>query len=177
MSVSLDPIVAGKLKHFGRRRLRLIIARGLCAGLVTFLLCMAVVAAIDKTCAALQTAVADADTQIKTKAWNDKKISAHHAIIPTRKSMDGSRLSGTEANIYELIARQYLAQFYPPFEYLDKQIDTEVCGGLFIARQKDILAQGWKVLFPTAKSAKTKTFDNSGNTGEKAETDSEGFLS
>ncbi|MGB1255118.1 MAG: DNA topoisomerase III [Thiolinea sp.] len=133
----------------------------------------AVVTAIAKTCEALQTAVSDADTTIKTKAWNDKKVSAHHAIIPTRKAMEGNRLSATEANIYELVARQYLAQFYPPFEYLDKQIDTEVAGGLFIARQKDILAQGWKVLFPTAKSAQTKAAAN--KTEDKAETDNEGF--
>ena len=47
MSITLDPIVSGKLRHFARRRLWLIVARGLCAGVVTFLLCMAIVAAID----------------------------------------------------------------------------------------------------------------------------------
>lgn len=47
MSVSLDPIVAKKLQQFKRRRRTLIFARGLCAGIVTFLLCMAIVAAID----------------------------------------------------------------------------------------------------------------------------------
>lgn len=47
MSIALDPIVANKLSHFARRRMWLIIARGLCAGIVTFLLCIAIVAAID----------------------------------------------------------------------------------------------------------------------------------
>ncbi len=47
MSVSLDPIVANKLEQFARRRLCLIVARGLCAGLVTFLICLAIVASID----------------------------------------------------------------------------------------------------------------------------------
>ena len=47
MSVSLDPIIAAKLRHFGRRRLRLIIARGFCAGIVSLLLCVALVALID----------------------------------------------------------------------------------------------------------------------------------
>ena len=46
-SARLDPVVAGKLKHFGRRRLGLIVARGICAGIITLLLCMALVAAID----------------------------------------------------------------------------------------------------------------------------------
>ncbi|MEZ5536366.1 MAG: DNA topoisomerase III [Thiolinea sp.] len=120
--------------------------------------------AVANTCAALTKAVAEADLSLKTKAWNDSKVSAHHAIIPTAKAMSGDRLSREEANIYELIARQYLIQFYPPFEYLDKQIDTEVAGGLFIAWQKDVLAQGWKVLFPQPKS---KVADS--------ETDAEGF--
>jgi DNA topoisomerase-3 len=47
-----------------------------------------------------------------------------------------------------------VAQFYPEFEYLDKQIDTEIAGGLFISKQKDILNNGWKNLFP--QSNKTK---------------------
>lgn len=47
MSISLDPVVAKKLRQFGRRRLWLIVARGICAGIVTFLLCVAAVAAID----------------------------------------------------------------------------------------------------------------------------------
>ncbi|MEJ7592523.1 MAG: hypothetical protein WKF77_13305 [Planctomycetaceae bacterium] len=47
MSITLDPIVSSKLRHFARRRLWLIVARGLCAGVVTFLLCLAIVAAID----------------------------------------------------------------------------------------------------------------------------------
>ncbi len=109
--------------------------------------------AISKTCSKLNDAVKQANLKLKSKAWNDSKVSAHHAIIPTMKSMDGGRLSRDESNVYELIARQYLIQFYPPFEYADKSIESEVSGGLFIAKQKDVLAQGWKVLFPQKKSA------------------------
>ena len=43
----LDPTVVRKLRHFGRRRFHLLLLRGLCAGIVTFLLCMAAVALID----------------------------------------------------------------------------------------------------------------------------------
>ncbi|PIE00232.1 MAG: DNA topoisomerase III [Thiothrix nivea] len=107
--------------------------------------------AVAQTCKRLKAAVDEADLTLKTRAWNDSKVGAHHAIIPTAKATDGSRLSRPEADIYELVARQYLMQFYPPFEYLDKQIDTEVAGGLFIARQKDVLAQGWKQLLPPPK--------------------------
>ncbi len=110
--------------------------------------------AIAKTRAELKTVVADADFSIKSKAWNDSKVSAHHAIIPTLKVADGQRLTANEANIYGLVSKQYLAQFYPHYEYVDKQIDTEVAGGLFIARQTDPLVQGWKlVLFPKQVAA------------------------
>ncbi|MCA9146228.1 MAG: hypothetical protein KDB05_25745, partial [Planctomycetales bacterium] len=47
MSTALDPTVANKLRHFGRRRFQLLVMRGICAAVVTFLLCMAIVAVID----------------------------------------------------------------------------------------------------------------------------------
>ncbi len=112
-----------------------------------------VVGAIRNSCSALSNAANNANLCLKSKAWNDSKVSAHHAIIPTSKSTDLSRLSTAENNIYELVARQYLIQFYPPFEYVDKQIDTEVSGGLFIAKQKDVVSQGWKSLFPSKQSS------------------------
>ncbi|MFT7111315.1 MAG: DNA topoisomerase-3 [Psychrobacter glaciei] len=106
-----------------------------------------VMQSISNTCPALISAVAHADLTIKSKAWNDSKVSAHHAIIPTSRSMEASRLSKDELNIYELVARQYIIQFYPAFEYAEKQIDSTLCGGLFVARQKQVLSEGWKSLF------------------------------
>ena len=46
-TTTLDPTVVGKLQRFGRRRFRMLVARGICAALVTFLLCIAFVALID----------------------------------------------------------------------------------------------------------------------------------
>lgn len=108
--------------------------------------------AVSKTCAVLSEAVSNADLSLKSKAWNDAKVGAHHAIIPTSRGLDGSRLSADELKIYELVARQYLMQFYPAFQYQEKQIDTEVAGGAFISRQKEVVSKGWKALFPDKKS-------------------------
>ena len=108
--------------------------------------------AIGKTVPALTTAISAADLALKSQAWNDAEISAHHAIIPTATSMDAARLSHDERQIYELIARQYLMQFYPPFVYAEHQIDVEIAGGQFIARQKTLLAPGWKALLAHEKS-------------------------
>ncbi|GAA3550822.1 DNA topoisomerase III [Zobellella aerophila] len=107
----------------------------------------AVTAAIARLCPALAPAVAAADLGLRGKAWNDKKVEAHHAIIPTGKKTEGGRLSATELNIYQLIARQYLAQFYPAWEYDDKQVDIAIAGGLFIARARQQVGKGWKQLF------------------------------
>ena len=109
--------------------------------------------AIQKTASSLAGATANADLTLKSKAWNDSKVSAHHAIIPTSRAMDSTRLTSDEQHIYELIARQYLMQFYPPFEYAEHQIDSEVEGGLFIAKQKSVISDGWKALMPKSKSA------------------------
>ena len=111
----------------------------------------AVTTAIAKTATDLATAVSQADLTLKSKAWNDSEVGAHHAIIPTSTSMAASRLSHEELKVYQLIARQYLMQFYPPFLYSEHQIDCELAGGLFIARQKSVIAQGWKALLTTER--------------------------
>ncbi|HKM38038.1 MAG TPA: DNA topoisomerase III [Thiopseudomonas sp.] len=108
--------------------------------------------AISKTSSALGKAVSQADLSLRSKAWDDSKVSAHHAIIPTSRGFDSSRISADEQKIYELVARQYLMQFYPAFQYQEKQIDTEVGGGLFIGKQKEVVHPGWKALFPERKA-------------------------
>ena len=106
--------------------------------------------------------VSHADLSLKSRVWNDKKVGAHHAIIPTSKKKPTGILSSAELNIYELVARQYIAQFYPAFEYSDKQIDTEIASGLFISKQKDVLKDGWKALFPApSKNKETSEFSSS----------------
>ena len=97
----------------------------------------------------LKSKLSGADFSRKGRAWNNSKVSAHHAIVPTMKK-SASGLSRQELQIYELVARQYIAQFYPDFEYSEKQIETEIAGGLFISHQKDTLKEGWKILFQSA---------------------------
>ncbi|MFP2768624.1 DNA topoisomerase III [Oceanisphaera sp. KMM 10153] len=107
----------------------------------------AVTGALARTSPELAPAVAEANLSLRSKAWNDKKVEAHHAIIPTARAMDGGKLSGAEQNVYQLIARQYLAQFYPPWEYEDKQLDVDIAGGRFVSRARQQIRPGWKALF------------------------------
>ncbi|MBE6035569.1 MAG: type IA DNA topoisomerase [Clostridiales bacterium] len=53
------------------------------------------------------------DSSIKSRAFNDANITAHFAIIPTETDVDVAKLSTEQKNVYELICRQYLAQFMP----------------------------------------------------------------
>ncbi len=55
----------------------------------------------------------EVDTGLKSKAFNNKNVSAHHGIIPTVNNVDTSKLTRDELNIYTLIAKRYLIQFLP----------------------------------------------------------------
>ena len=114
-----------------------------------------VIDAVAANCRALEEASQNADPSLKSGAWNDSKVDAHHAIIPTARKMDTSNLSHAERNVYELVARQYLAQFYPAHEYTDSQIDLEIVRSRFIAKDRVTVKPGWKVLFPARPGADT----------------------
>ncbi|MBF0368980.1 MAG: DNA topoisomerase 3 [Magnetococcales bacterium] len=85
-----------------------------------------------------------ANPQIRSKAWNDKKVTAHHAIIPTAAKVNVERLSREESFIYDLIRRHYLAQFFSPHEYDATVIDTLVNSESFRASGRVEQAPGWK---------------------------------
>ncbi|WP_085442537.1 DNA topoisomerase III [Magnetofaba australis] len=88
--------------------------------------------------------VQNANPKLRSKAWNDKKITAHHAIIPTAAKVKIESLSREESLLYDLIRRHYLAQFFPPFEYDATIIDTLVCEEAFRATGRVEKAPGWK---------------------------------
>lgn len=102
--------------------------------------------AVARTQPDLAAAVQNADLSLKSKAWNDKKVEAHHAIIPTSKAASAERLSRAELQVYSQIARHYLMQFYPPCRYADRRVEVEIAGGLFVAKVRQILDPGWKAL-------------------------------
>jgi len=100
--------------------------------------------------------VAGADASRNARVFNEKKVEAHHAIIPTKMIADLSTLSDVEYNIYDAVRRFYLAQFYTPFEYEATRIVAESCGHQFSAKGKVPLKQGWKVIFATAEEVNPK---------------------
>lgn len=91
--------------------------------------------------------VDNADTSIKSRTWNDKKVSAHHGIIPTMHKGDLGKLNEQERNIYSLVVRAYLAQFYPLHEFMSTNVTVDVRGEVFIASGKVITKSGWKDVY------------------------------
>lgn len=106
----------------------------------------------------LKNECASANTSLKSKAWNDSKVGAHHAIIPTSMRSKGL-LSKAEHQVYLLIATQYLMQFYPNWEYVDGVVEFDIAGGVFITKARHTTAKGWKQL--VAASMQKTQADNS----------------
>lgn len=74
---------------------------------------------------------------------NPTKVEDHHAILPTLKRP--GTLSNEEQNIYDLVIRRFLSHFYPPAEYKQHTVLTEVEGETFKTNVKELLSLGWKV--------------------------------
>ena len=88
------------------------------------------------------------DPNFKSLVWNSKKITAHHAIIPTlNENVSIEKMSQAEFNIYDLIRRQYLAQFLSDYEYLQKYVEVLCAGELFTAIGNTPIKIGWKQAF------------------------------
>jgi DNA topoisomerase-3 len=109
----------------------------------------AVLDAVARQHPALASLIARADRAARSKAWNDAKVTAHHAIIPTPAQGAARALSATEAAVYDLIARRYLAQFFPAFEYVQSELAVDLAGHRFRATGRQITAPGWKALYAT----------------------------
>jgi DNA topoisomerase-3 len=91
-------------------------------------------------------AVEKANPALKSKAWDDSKVDAHHAIIPTARTRAVASLTADEAKIYQLITTQYLMQFYGPHKYQEQVAKVDIAGGEFIAKGKTTLELGWQAL-------------------------------
>lgn len=105
------------------------------------------------------------DPRLKSKAWDDKKVDAHHAIVPTEKTANLSSLSQRERQLYLHIARQYLAQFYPAYCYSETTVQVTIEGGLFNTKARQDKSLGWKQLFARQEPNGSKA---SGNTTEES---------
>ena len=104
--------------------------------------------------------IALAKTDVKVRSFNDKHITAHHAIVPTANAnVRISDMSKTEQLVYELIRRRYIAQFLGDHLYTKTVIAVLCEGESFTKTGKMTTTPGWKrvEVADTSEKAKSKS--------------------
>ena len=79
------------------------------------------------------------------KVFDSSKVTDHHAIIPT--GVPPTNLSDMEKHVYDMIARRFIAVFYPDCKFATTTVIGEVDKIEFKATGKQIMEPGWRVLF------------------------------
>ncbi len=102
------------------------------------------------------------DAKRKSRAWNDDKVTAHHAIIPTAQKANLSTLSSVERDLYDEICRRYLAQFMPHRRYRAVSATVDVCGQHFVANGTTTLDPGWKAVYGGLENDDVRRGDDEG---------------
>lgn len=80
-----------------------------------------------------------------SKVFNDKKITDHHAIIPT--GVFSYDMSPDEKRVYDLVARRFIAAFYPDCEIANTTVMAKIGEEEFKATGKQIIDPAWRVVF------------------------------
>jgi len=122
--------------------------------------------ALAKNDASLTELIAQADKKQRSRVWNDKKITAHHGIIPTQATPGITRLNSKEFNIYNLIRRRYIAQFFPDYEYDQSNIVVAIKLDQFKASGRIARVKGWKQVLESEKAQSPKTTASDDNKQE-----------
>lgn len=98
-------------------------------------------------------APAKANASLKSGAFNDKKVTAHHAIVPRPVTLAQiADLSDQELLVWVEIAKRYLLQFFPEADFLSTEVFLECASEPFRVSGKVYASRGWKDAF--AASAK-----------------------
>lgn len=99
------------------------------------------------------------DTSIKSRTWDDSKTPVHHGIIPTAARCDMSLLTEQQANVYQLIVRAYVAQFFPTHDFDEITVVALADGEEFAAKGKVVTEPGWKQLYQAQREEDDETQD------------------
>lgn len=102
-----------------------------------------------------------ADKLPKTKkVFDNSKVTDHHAIIPTNVDPASVFLTREEKLVYDLVAKRFIAAFYPDCEFSTTTVMAKVNDYEFKATGKEILKDGWRVIYNKDKSQVTDDKEN-----------------
>lgn len=85
------------------------------------------------------------------RVFDTSKVTDHHAIIPT--GVPASALSDMERNVYDLIARRFIAVFYPDCKFATTTVLGKVEDVEFKVSGKEILEPGWRTIYAQQSTA------------------------
>ncbi len=78
---------------------------------------------------------------------DDKKVSDHHAIIPTEQFVQLDHMTNEERKIYDMVVRRFLSVLYPPFVYEQTAVEGNAAGYSFAAKGRSVKDPGWKAVY------------------------------
>ncbi|MCB4809441.1 DNA topoisomerase 3 [Tamlana sp. 62-3] len=84
-----------------------------------------------------------------SKVFNDKKVTDHHAIIPTGMQ---TQLNPVQQQVYDIIVRRFIAVFYDDCTVANTTVIGNAAEVLFKTTGKEILDKGWRVVFDTSSA-------------------------
>ncbi len=97
--------------------------------------------------------------QASTSFVDDKKVSDHHAIIPTEQFVQLDHMTNEERKIYDLVVRRFLAVLYPTSLYEQVTMEGKAAGEIFTAGGRIIRSLGWKEIYQEGFSEEEDTDD------------------
>lgn len=87
------------------------------------------------------------DTSIRSKCFDQSKITVHFAIIPTAQIVDMSKLSDSEKKVYLAIATRYMMQFLPPARKMRTILSAHLPdGGVLHSTSTEVISAGYLLL-------------------------------
>jgi DNA topoisomerase-3 len=101
------------------------------------------------------------------RVFDNSKVTDHHAIIPT--GVYSQNLSRQEHMVFDLVARRFIAAFYPDCQYARTTVLGKAGRTEFKATGREILKPGWRVLFEKEKSDENSDDKSNENTDEKSD--------
>nr|WP_294671009.1 DNA topoisomerase III [uncultured Blautia sp.] len=85
--------------------------------------------------------------QVNGSFVDDKKVSDHHAIIPTEQFVQLDHMTNEERKIYDMVVRRFLAVLYPASQYEQVTMEAKAAGETFAASGKVIKNLGWREVY------------------------------
>ena len=99
------------------------------------------------------------------KVFNNAKVTDHHAIIPTNQDVRKAMLTLDEKRVYDIVAKRFIAVFYPDCEFATTQVMADVSGYTLKATGKQMLKEGWRAIYAKEATPADSTSKDEGDNG------------